>query len=158
MFFVRFFIFVLFVMILSAEEKALYYSLDDTLGIKDLRNGEVETVLSTEALYSRMKKNAIKRCLADTEGYPFKFHKVPSKPYIFYYQGDISLLNMPILGIVGPRKVSSYATKVMEDIFDAMGDYKLVTLSGGAPGVDTLCHDLSLKHGIPTIMVLGGGL
>lgn len=152
-----YFIFCIF-MELSSSEKALYYSLDPDLWIKQLRIWETEQVYDTATLAQWMKEQWVSWQLADLEGYHFKFHRVPSKPYIIYYQGNIDILNQSILWMVGPRKVSNYAKQVMEDIFGAIKEYQIATISGGAPGIDTICHEYSLEHNIPTIMVLGAWL
>jgi DNA processing protein len=72
-----------------------------------------------------------------------------------YYMGNIDLLDKPILAIVGPRKHTSYAQQVLENIFQQLQHYQVATISGMAPGVDQLCHQYSLQHNIPTIAVLG---
>lgn len=145
-------------MILNAKQKALYYSLDKELGIKKLKVWEIDQKYDTKNLESWMGKHAIYRQIADEEGYHFKLHRIASKPYIIYYQWNIELLNASLLWIVGPRKVSNYAKSVMKDAFADLKKYAVVTISGGAPGVDTICHELSLENNIPTIMVLGAGL
>ena len=54
-------------MVLSAQQKALYYSLDDALKIKQLRNGEVEREYDTVDLEKWILENNIHRQLADEE-------------------------------------------------------------------------------------------
>ena len=46
----------------------------------------------------------------------------------------------------------------MEELFRVLPQYDIVTISGLAPGVDTMCHEMSILANIPTIAVLGGGL
>jgi predicted Rossmann fold nucleotide-binding protein DprA/Smf involved in DNA uptake len=50
--------------------------------------------------------------------------------------------------------MTTYAKDVVEHIFSFLPSYDLVTVSGGADGVDMLCHQLSLQYNIPTIVVL----
>jgi DNA processing protein len=64
------------------------------------------------------------------------------------------LLDKNILGIVGPRKMSSYGQRVVEQMLDYASAYDIVTVSGMAEGVDQLCHSLSISADIPTIAVL----
>jgi predicted Rossmann fold nucleotide-binding protein DprA/Smf involved in DNA uptake len=42
----------------------------------------------------------------------------------------------------------------MESLFGLLPQYDVVTISGLADGVDQMCHELSIKAGIPTIAVL----
>lgn len=76
-------------------------------------------------------------------------------PYLFYYQGNLDLLKESCLGIVGPRRPSEYAQQIMQMFCAVAGNYRLVTVSGFARGIDQLAHRCSLKEGIPTIAVLG---
>lgn len=87
-----------------------------------------------------------------------RFSPIKPQPYLLYYLWDITLLDKKILGIVGPRKMSSYGQKVIESLFWSAQDYDIVTISGMAEGIDSLCHSLSIEHHIPTIAVLGWGL
>lgn len=50
---------------------------------------------------------------------------------------------------------SSYATDVLTRLFALAPGYRFATISWLAPGVDQLCHRLSLQKWIPTIAVLG---
>ena len=88
------------------------------------------------------------------DDYHYKFHSIPSKPYIVHYIWDLSLLDKNILAIVGPRKPSVYSHKVLKKLFEHAENYDLVTISGMAGWVDQLAHALSIKHKIPTIAVL----
>jgi DNA processing protein len=88
------------------------------------------------------------------DDYHYKFHSIPSKPYIVHYIWDLSLLDKNILAIVGPRKPSVYSHKVLKKLFEYAENYDLVTISGMAGWVDQLAHALSIKHKIPTIAVL----
>jgi DNA processing protein len=92
------------------------------------------------------------------DNYPHKFSQIKTPPYLFYAIGNLHLLNQKILGIVGPREMSSYADKVMEALFQHASSTNLVTVSGLARGVDQKCHQLSLQYHIPTIAILGGGV
>ena len=48
-----------------------------------------------------------------------------------------------------------YIHDVMNSLFATVSNYKIVTLSGGADGVDMIAHTLSLERKIPTIVILG---
>ena len=143
---------------LSKDQKAWYYSLIDGIGVKDLRVGNILECPDTTVLQQRLNDHNIDWMVADELGYHFKFLKVPSKPYIVYTKGNQHVLDMPLLGIVGPRRASSYAQGVMKDFFSVLSQYRVGTISWWAPGIDTMCHELSLQYDIPTVVVLGWGL
>lgn len=134
------------------------YSLDEDVKIKALRAGEVDSdAYETTAIEQWCAQKGIQvHVLGDQ--YHYKRHGVTSKPYIVYAMGDMSLLDRPLLGIVWPRRVSAYIRTVMDDACALLAEYDLVTISWGADGVDTICHELSISRGVPTIMVLWGGI
>ncbi|MFA5747652.1 MAG: DNA-processing protein DprA [Candidatus Absconditabacterales bacterium] len=143
------------------NEQLLTYSLDPELTLGNLKKGKnlnEINVQEKEKLEKWMEKNNIGGIIQGGSDFNYKFLGIKSRPYIVYYKGDLSLLNKPILGIVGPRKMSEYAQKVLEKIFEKINNYDLVTISGMAQGVDSLCHNLSIENNVPTIAVLGGGL
>lgn len=141
----------------STFEKGCQYSLQPDLNLTTLKKWDFKAVDDTQWVGERMHKQQIFVQIADDSGYHRTFHTLKSKPYLLYLQWEISLLDKKILGVVWPRESSVYATEVMNDFFNYVQEYDLVTISGGAQGVDTACHELSLDKGIPTIIVLGAG-
>lgn len=141
---------------------ALLYSLDPTITRKQLHsdnfNKEVMNISWLGKLTSFIEKHNIKWTIQSDPSYHFKFHQISSKPHIIYYMGNIDILNNTLLGIVWPRIASDYGKKVITDLIREGKKYNLNTISGLAPGIDTHCHDQSLKQWIPTIAVLGGWL
>ena len=145
------------------EKKALYYSLDEAVTPRQLRemseiSFEEEEKEKAEILQKWMEKFQVKALFEGMTDYPEKLLQVKNTPYIVYAMGDVSLLQKKILGIVGPREMSEYAEQLLEAFFQQGKEFDLVTVSGMARGVDQKCHQLSLKYGVPTIAVLGGGL
>jgi DNA processing protein len=141
--------------------KALVYSSSD-LKVSDLKSQEYFADGIDMRKYGQIQQwcqNNNTFCTTQDESdYHFKFGLVYSAPYVIYRQGNIELLNKHILTIVWPRNYSPYATQVMEDLFHVLPDYDLVTISGLAPGVDMMAHEMSIKANIPTIAVLWWGI
>lgn len=146
------------------SSKPILYSVTD-LTIWDLKKidlatydlSEQELRLSEKALVWCQENSVFMVCQDDND-YHFKLGFVYSSPYIVYMVWNIELLNRQIIAIVWPRKYSPYATQVLESLFCVLSDYDVVTVSGLADGVDKMCHEDSIKAGIPTIAVLGWGL
>jgi DNA processing protein len=139
------------------NEQLLTYSLDPELtlwNLKKWKNLNEINVQEKEKLEKWMEKNNIWWIIQWWSDFNYKFLWIKSRPYIVYYKWDLSLLNKPILWIVGPRKMSEYAQKVLEKIFEKINNYDLVTISWMAQWVDSLCHNLSIENNVPTIAVL----
>lgn len=91
--------------------------------------------------------------------YPDFLKEISSPPPIIFYQGDISLINKPRrLAIVGSRKNTPYAERVLQDFLPELTRYEIVIISGLALGVDSLAHRQTLINSGLTIAVLGSGL
>lgn len=87
--------------------------------------------------------------------YHYKLSRLPSPPPVVYRKGDIWLLDANLLAIVWPRLSSPFLQNVTKDICSRLHAYRVVTLSWGAEGIDTLAHQYSLDAWVPTIVVLG---
>lgn len=141
------------------QDKALKYSADSELKLSQIKDSLFDfTGIDTSRTLKYVKKNNIWAVIEGEDGFNYKFLTIKSKPYIIYYKWNLDILNKPILWIVWPRKHSWYSEKVLEKLFDSLVKYDVVTISGMAPWVDQLCHNLSIKHNIPTIAVLWWGI
>ncbi len=79
-------------------------------------------------------------------------------PTVLYYRGDPSVLDSFTVGFAGSRNASSYGLKSVRKILEELNERKIVTVSGGARGIDSACHRASMDIGIKTVCVLGGGI
>ena len=142
--------------------EVLMYSADEQItfwDIKNLKSNELSiSIADLQKTQDIFVQNNIHGVVVWDVDYHPKFHNIPSKPYIMHYMWDISLLDRNILWIVWPRKHSDYSQHVLQRFFDYAKNYDLVTISGMAEWVDQLCHAFSVKHDIPTIAVLWGGI
>jgi len=150
--------FTVFFFLMNYSYEWLLYSLVDGMTIRDLKAWNYEADVATEDLLSWMKKEWVGVCVQGDSDYHFSFLSIKSAPYVYYYQWDHDILHKPTLSIVGPRKMSDYGREVLEHLFSFLWWYDIVTVSGLAAGVDSLCHELSIKESIPTVAVLWAGL
>lgn len=80
-------------------------------------------------------------------------------PLIMYYQGDIHLLDTPIITMIGSRAVLDKPREIGYKIAQYFAKKGVTVLSGLALGSDTCAHEgaLSVPNG-KTIAVVGNGL
>ena len=98
-----------------------------------------------------------KTCL--DEDWPEQLRFVLPQPTILFYKGNWNLTHSPKkLGVVGARKITSYATNIMKDWLSSQLSLSIPIVSGLAYGVDVLAHTQALTHTIPTIAVVANGL
>ncbi|HEX5456084.1 MAG TPA: DNA-processing protein DprA [Candidatus Saccharimonadales bacterium] len=100
------------------------------------------------------------RITRKSRGYPERLgvlHKPPER--LSSLGEDINrLLEEPVLGIVGSRKVTAYGRAVTEELAEAAVRAGICIASGLALGVDSIAHMSALRAGGKTIAVLPSGL
>jgi len=93
--------------------------------------------------------------------YPALLKEIYAAPYVLYFRGDSGALEgkgKNRLAIVGSRKHSAYAEKILNNFLPILLTKNLEIISGLALGVDSLAHQVTLNSGGRTIAVLGSGL
>ena len=93
------------------------------------------------------------------KNYPKLLKEIYDPPSVLFYKGKVEVINdKKNLSIVGSRKCSHYGEEVIKGILKYLKEYNVNTISGGALGIDSLCHKYSIKNKLDTIAVLGSGL
>ena len=80
---------------------------------------------------------------------------------MLYYRGSLEVLNDESknrLAIVGSRKNSAYAEKIITTFLPDLIEQKVEIVSGLALGIDALAHRATLNNKGITIAVLGTGV
>ncbi len=96
--------------------------------------------------------------LAD-ERYPPLLKELHSPPLFLYGHGNSNLLKHEKIAMVGSRFPSHYGMQVTKEFVQGLPiNCNIVTVSGLALGIDSICHKTSIACGVPTIAVLGNGI
>lgn len=90
--------------------------------------------------------------------YPSLLREITDPPLLLYVQGNVSVLNLPQLAIVGSRNPTAQGKINAEEFASALSQVGLVVTSGMALGIDAAAHEGALKSHQPTIAVMGTGL
>ncbi|MEL6682825.1 MAG: DNA-processing protein DprA [Pseudomonadota bacterium] len=95
--------------------------------------------------------------LIDTDArYPETLLGIDDAPPLLWVLGDISLLQRPMIALVGARNASSLGTRMAKRLATELTAKGYVVVSGLARGIDTAAHHGSLQGG--TVAVLAGGV
>lgn len=94
-------------------------------------------------------------CLGDPD-YPTALAEIADAPPILWTLGKTSLLQRPMVGMVGTRNASALGTRMARRLAADLGAAGFVVVSGLARGIDALAHGAALETG--TIAVQAGGL
>ena len=90
--------------------------------------------------------------------YPILLSLIPNPPRELYYMGDIEVLALPKIAIVGSRKSTEYGRWAAFTIAKRLSEHGVCVVSGMAEGIDTWAHKGALAGKTPTIAVFGSGI
>ena len=88
--------------------------------------------------------------------YPSALAAMEDAPPLLTAKGNLSLLERPMVAIVGARNASAAACRFARGLAHDLGQEGVVVVSGLARGIDSAAHDGSIDSG--TIAVIAGGI
>lgn len=90
--------------------------------------------------------------------YPIALEDLSHPPAQLYAIGDRSMLEPPIVSIVGTREATSYGLRITRAIAGALARAGVSIVSGMARGIDAAAHRAALEVGGRTVAVMGTGI
>ena len=82
-----------------------------------------------------------------------------SKPSVLWLRGNTSFLSEPLsVGLVGSRNSTPYGRRVAIDLVAEAVANRIITVSGGAFGIDSAVHRATLADRGETVSIMAGGL
>lgn len=90
--------------------------------------------------------------------YPQQLKEINNPPIKLFTIGNLELLKMPCVAIVGTRRSSPYGRWVATEISKRVADAGCCVVSGMAEGIDSAAHKGALSANGKTIAVLGTGI
>ncbi|TBV82248.1 MAG: DNA-protecting protein DprA [Desulfobulbaceae bacterium] len=99
-------------------------------------------------------------CLTpDHPFYPTLLREISDPPLILYGLGDLTVLQQPMVAVVGARAATSYGRKIAARLASDLAAGGITIISGGACGIDESAHQGALAAtGGKTVAVMGCGL
>lgn len=95
----------------------------------------------------------------DDADYPQRLYDIYAPPAVLYVSGTLPDFDKRLsIGIVGTRKASRYAIENSYKFAYALSKFNVVSVSGGALGVDCASHRGALAAGGVTVCVRGCGI
>lgn len=89
--------------------------------------------------------------------YPPALAEIHDPPIFLYHRGDLAVLERPLLGMVGTRKMSKLGKMAVDRFVPPIVRAGIVTVSGLASGIDWQVARCTLDEGGRTVAVLGHG-
>ncbi len=90
--------------------------------------------------------------------YPSALLELNDAPHWLFVQGNVDVLNMPSITVVGTRAPSKHGLWLTEFVGYCLHEWQCPTVSGLATGIDQGIHLASIEAKVPTIAVLGTGI
>lgn len=140
----------------TSLNKNILYNLLETKDADKILNIESSSVFK---IINDCVKNNIFIITPEDSEYPERLSNIADMPIVLYIKGifpDID--NMPVVSIVGPRKISQFGKKAAFSLSKRLAKSGIIIASGGALGADTCAHKGALACEGITIAVLGCGI
>ncbi len=120
---------------------------------------EARAHYSPAKIEKALAAHSIHLILAEDPGFPALLVQIPTPPLFLYVKGDIGALShVPMVAIVGTRKISAYGKNVAEFIIEPLVQAGCATVSGLALGVDAAVHRATLAQKGITVGALPCGI
>ena len=104
-------------------------------------------------------KNEIDIITICDSNYPERLRNITDSPLALYIKGEFcDIDNLPLISIVGPRKISDFGKKAAFSLAKRLAKAGMIIVSGAALGADTCAHKGTLSVNGKTIAVLGCGI
>lgn len=127
-------------------------------GVADEILNSKEILLKAEEIIKTAEKSNAQILFYTDANYPKRLKELADAPTLLYYNGSANLNAARTISIVGTRNASEYGKAITEKIVSELASYNVVVISGLAYGIDIAAHKACIKHGVPTIGVMGSGL
>jgi len=99
------------------------------------------------------------RCLLPTDAqYPASFDALAEPPYLLFAIGNLDLLRLPSIAIVGTRSPTAYGLQAARQLSRDLSAAGFGIVSGLARGIDSAAHRGALEGNGATVAVLGHGI
>jgi DNA processing protein len=113
--------------------------------------------VDTVTIHTFLEEKQVQIIIYNDPRYPEILKNIGHAPYFFYVRGLLRQ-DIPMIGIVGSRKSTPYAERILQKIIPDTVATGVGIVSGGATGVDSIAHHITLEHGGYTIAVFGTGI
>lgn len=127
------------------------YTFDSATKIVDRKTEKL-----VEHVEDTLEKLHVQVIHRDDSGFPALLRELPDTPTILYVRGVLP--PVALISIVGSRKHSQYAESSLEKIIPELLRAGYGIISGGAYGIDSVAHTVTLKNKGYTAAVFGAGI
>ena len=121
------------------------------------RIGDKAILASAEAELRYLERSGITCIFYLDDAYPARLKAYTHSPILLFSKGRMELNPGHAIAVVGTRSPTQYGKSRCEQIVADLVPYHPTIVSGLAYGIDVTAHRAAVRHGLPTIGVLGSG-
>lgn len=114
--------------------------------------------IDPEIEWQKLQRENILAISIEDPRYPTLLKEIPDNPYLIYMKGNLECLSIPLVAIVGSRKLTTYGSQVARSFARDLAGSGVCIVSGLAFGIDATAHRGALDAKGKTIAVLGNSL
>ncbi|MBE5801197.1 MAG: DNA-protecting protein DprA [Clostridiales bacterium] len=111
-----------------------------------------------DRLVERLEKSHVHLLFQSDDRYPLLLNEIQDPPYLLYYSGNLSCLQMPCIAVVGTRTPSEYGRHMARVLGRDLAQAGVCVVSGLARGIDIAAHQGVLDADGTTVGILGSGI
>ena len=112
----------------------------------------------SDELIDFCQKHKIHILTPDSEYYPGLLREIEDYPAILFIRGNEKVFyNRDMFAVIGSRTPCVYGEQAAKTITERLSREKLVIVSGGALGIDSIAHKTAIESGTQTALILGHG-
>lgn len=115
--------------------------------------------VDVDGLLRRYDEAGVRILLPADRGFPVALRQDPEPPAVLFAQGDLEVLQGPVVAVVGTRRCTHYGRQVSAWLGRELATGGVRVVSGLASGIDAAAHRGVLQAGgAPPVAVVGTGL
>lgn len=128
------------------------------LSAEDLEQLNDRALAPSRQILRQCSEKSISILTYGDSAYPRRLQNIQEPPLVLYYKGCLpDWESVPVIGIVGTRKSSSYGIQTARKLGTEIAQCGGLVVSGGADGIDTAALEGALSSGCNVVAVLGCG-
>jgi DNA processing protein len=116
------------------------------------------TNINPDEEWAKIEKENITIVTFQDDNYPALLKQIPDSPYLLYMKGNLDCLKLPMIAVVGSRKLTEYGNRATRTFARDLANRGICVVSGLAFGIDASAHRGALEAKGKTIAVVGNSL
>ena len=147
---------------LTCAEEFFSLSIDDLKNYqftdKEIQNYNFYKTADLSNDLEKVENLSIKLISFWDDDYPKRLTQIYDPPVVLHVMGQLPSDDNIFIGVVGCRNCNMYGKTACEMVTGGLARHGIVIVSGGAYGIDSVAHKITLDNNGKTVVVMGSGI